>query len=146
MGTTEQGQDEQVCQDVDDTPGEDDETEALRRRKIGEQENGKARGDDHVRIDDAAPLFFAPKDPGRPAFLALALRAPDAKDKMNHRVDGDADADVCRWRGNDVYRHMEPADAAEHRQRHKRQTYDHRQGSTNGSGHDPCDYDEQKIQ
>jgi hypothetical protein len=35
--TTEQRQNEKICQDIDDVSGEDYETETLRRRKIGKR-------------------------------------------------------------------------------------------------------------
>jgi hypothetical protein len=35
--TTEQRQNEKICQDIDDASGEDYEAETLRRRKIGER-------------------------------------------------------------------------------------------------------------
>src|ERR1043166_2821567 len=83
----EQGKHKEVCQDVNDAAREDDKAEALRGWKIGEDKNREASGDDDVGINDAAPLFFAREDPGGPAFFAVALGAPDAEDKMNHRVD-----------------------------------------------------------
>ena len=35
--TTEQRQNEKICQDIDDASGEHDEAETLRQRKIGER-------------------------------------------------------------------------------------------------------------
>src|SRR5438552_5496718 len=106
LSATEQRQYEQVCQDVNDTAGKHDHTETLRRRKIGERENGKASGENHVRIDDPAPLFFARGHPRWPAFLSVALRTANTKNKVNHRVDRDADADIGGRRRDDVHRHM----------------------------------------
>ena len=50
LRAAEQRQDEQVCQDVDDATGKDDETEALGRRKIGQYEDGKASGEDRKSV------------------------------------------------------------------------------------------------
>jgi hypothetical protein len=82
LRAAEERQDEQICQNIDDTTGQHHQTETLRRRKIRKHENGKACGNDHVRIDDPAPLFFAGGNPGLPAFLSVALRPADAKDKV----------------------------------------------------------------
>src|SRR6266567_4378465 len=99
LGAAEQRQDEQVCQNVNDTTGEHHQTEPLRRRKIGQHENGKNGGDDHVRIDNTTPLFFACSHPGCPAFLSVALRAANPENKMDHRIDRDSDADIGSRRG-----------------------------------------------
>src|SRR6266700_184503 len=146
LSATEQRQYKQVCQDVDDQPSEHDHTETLRRRKIGEHENGKARGEDHVRVDNPAPLFFASGHPSWPAFLSIASRAANAKDKMNHRVDGYADANVRGRRRDDIHRYMQPADAAKHAEGHESQAHDHRHRPADGPGDDPRYPDKQNVQ
>src|SRR5258707_4280544 len=117
LGAAEQRQDEQVCQDINGTSGEHDQTEALRRWKIGQHENGKTSGDDYVGIDNATPLFLACFHPGVPVFLSIALRAANPEDKMDHRVDRDPDADIASRRRNHVHRDAQPTDPAKHTER-----------------------------
>ena len=59
LRSTQERQHKQIREDVDDQPRQDHETEALRRREIREDKNGKPGGKDDVGINDAAPLFFA---------------------------------------------------------------------------------------
>src|SRR6266702_6018154 len=81
---TEQRQYKQICQDIDDAASKNDQAEALRRWKIRQHENGEAGGDDYIRINNPAPLFFARRHPRSPTFFSVALRAADAEDEMNH--------------------------------------------------------------
>src|SRR5438552_8872002 len=126
LGAAEQWQDEQVRQDVNDTAGEHHQTEPLRRWKIGQHENSKTGGEDHVGINNAAPLFLASGHPGCPAFLSVTLRAANPENKMDHRVDRDPDADIGGWRGDHIHRHAQPANPAKHAERHKSQAHDQR--------------------
>src|SRR5438094_2598057 len=146
LSAAEQWQDEQVCEDVNDTTGEHHQTEPLRRWKIGQHENGKTGGEDHVGIDNAAPLILARSHPGCPAFLSVALRAANPENKMDHRVDRDPDADIGGWRGEHIHRHAQPANPAQHAERHESQAQDHRQRPAHRAGDNPCDHDEQKVE
>ena len=65
---------------------------------------------------------------------------------MDHRVDRDADANVCSRRRDDIHWHMQPADTAKHAERDKRQAHNHRYRSTNRPGDDPCDRDKQNVE
>src|SRR5206468_2566928 len=78
LRATKKWQDKQVRQDIDNQAGEHDQPEALGGWKIGQNENCKTGPNDYIRINDSTPLFFAPGHPGRPAVLAIALRATDA--------------------------------------------------------------------
>src|SRR6266496_3490093 len=103
---TEQWQDKKICEDIDDASRQDHKAETLRRRKIRQHKDSKSCGDDHVGINNSAPLFFASNYPGVPAFLSVALRSTDPENEMNHRIDRNADADVRGRRRDNVHRHM----------------------------------------
>src|SRR3954452_6138665 len=118
LSGSKQGQDEKVCENIDDAARQDDRTKTLRWRKIRQNENGEASGNDDVGVNNAAPLLFPRSDPGSPSFFAVALGAADAKDQVNHGVDGDTDADISGGCRDHIHRNVEPAYAAEHAERH----------------------------
>src|SRR5437867_1944811 len=80
----------------------DDESETLGRREIEKNEDSETGSDDHIGIDDAAPLFLASGDPRAPAFLPVALGAGDTEHQMHHGIDRHSNADVSRGSGNDI--------------------------------------------
>ena len=103
-----------TLQNVDDAASQDNQTEPLRRRKIREEEDSETSRDNDIGVNYTAPLFFARSNPCWPAFCAIRFGAPNAKDKMNHGIDCDADADVSGRRRDHVHGDMEPANATEH--------------------------------
>src|SRR5437764_2229345 len=123
LRASQERQHEQISQNIDDTPGQNNQTKTLCWRKIRQDENGKAGGNDHVRIDDPAPLFFARRHPSGPPFFSVALRATNTKNKMNHRINRNTNADVRSWRRDDIHRYMEPTDTTKHAQRHQSQAH-----------------------
>src|SRR5207302_8386339 len=97
LRTAEKRQHEQVDRDVHKQTSKHCQTEALGWRKFRQNEYREPRANDHIGIDNSTPLLFATCDPYRPALFAIAPRPTHSENQMDHGIDSDTNADVCRW-------------------------------------------------
>ena len=103
FGTSQDGENEKICQDIDNSTGEDDETKPLSWREARKSENRKTGTNDDIRENDPSPLLLTTLYPCRPSLLARVLRASHCKYQMNHRINRHSDANIRRGRGNNIH-------------------------------------------